>query len=649
MKEKIKVPSKVRDRKTLVRLANHHVIKLGTTSQAFSSTSEAGEMISAAAVGEISQEFSGPISKPSDARAIEIPVEDPDKPSVDLRRRPKGLIRWIKYLPGRIKRFWFIFFPILTEEQLQEKRWNKLTLLEGRKYARTAAELLGSLGMEQLQDSPSPDKPKRLKRIVFGGIWRDELFTKIVLSVRLETKYRPDRVHFSDLSRDPLYSNELLMPMHHYTKWEGDEAALTLTIFRHGLDGLPEKIGTEPLWKRTPELAPPFAVPVGFSNNSAVHFIDPTEFPHLLVTGTTGHGKSNFINQMLCFWLKRGLTPADLQLVLFDLKRGMEFGDYENLPHLYKDDVITSGIVDNIDQFMPAMRQLQLVLERRIEKFKAHGFKNLEEFNKAARPQDRVPAIFVLIDEWALIRLSRSGQGVSAADKIATKLADEVAEHILKEGIGTDLEKLAAAENEFAKQVLKLRQSRHFGLEAEDRLSKFAAIARAGGMFVVLATQHPSMEVINGLIRCVFGTKVVFSTSIGGSMSALGNQDAVGLQYKGRAILEYQGEHILLQTPIINHTEIKTIIRKAISGERMGITDKLEIGITDILKYALSQFDGYLDSRKLFAIFRSQGVGKTWLEKELRSLAGKEVTLSGITYKVVLPRDHSTARRLIKV
>jgi hypothetical protein len=645
VKEKIKIPAKVHDRKTLVRVARHLGVRLGTSSQAFSSTSEAADKTSEAAVGEISQAFSGPMSESmSSGKPVEIEYDTKDKPSVDLRKRPKGPIKSIKEFPGKVKGFWRDLFPIPTEEQ----RWNKLALREGRKYAKNAADILGSLGMEQILKDPNPQMPKRIKKIVFAGIWRDKFFNKIVLSVRLENKFRPDRVHFSDLSRDPLYSNELLMPMHHHTRWEGDEAALTLTVMRKGVDGLPPQIGIEKVWEQTPDTAPQFAIPVGVSQNSATHFIDPTEFCHLLVTGSTGKGKSNFVNQLLNYWLKRGLTPAELQLVLFDLKAGMEFSDYENIPHLYRDEVITTGILYSIDQFMPAMRQLQLVLERRMNKIKLSGHKNLVEYNQACKPADKMPTIFLVIDEWALIRLSRSGQGQSASDKVATKLADEVAEHILKEGIGNDLEKLAAAENEFAKQVLKLRQSRHFGLEAEDRLSKFAAIARAGGMFCILATQHPSAEIINGLIRCVFSTKVVFSTSIGGSMSALGDQSAVGLSVPGRAILEYQGDHVLLQTPEIKHSQIKNIIRDVKAGKKMSLSDSTEIGIEDILRYALTQFDGDLDYRRLWENFRSQGVGRDWLKGELRKLDGKEIFISGTAYKIVLPKDHSTARKLIK-
>jgi hypothetical protein len=104
----------------------------------------------------------------------------------------------------------------------------------------------------------------------------------------------------------------------------------------------------------------------------------------------------------------------------------------------------------------------------------------------------------------------------------------------------------------------------------------------------------------------------------------------------------------LLQTPEIKHSQIKNIIRDVKAGKKMSLSDSTEIGIEDILRYALTQFDGDLDYRRLWENFRSQGVGRDWLKGELRKLDGKEIFISGTAYKIVLPKDHSTARKLIK-
>jgi hypothetical protein len=190
---KSKIPPNVTDARLLKSMARRRGIKLGTTSQAYISTSETAESTSGAATSDPSVEISGPISEPVNGKPVVIPLEDPDQPSVDLRRQPKGIIRWIKYLPGRIRRFYQILNPPLTPEQLEgrelfklEKSRNKLGGREARKYARLASEKLAQLGLRELLNSPSPDKPKRLKLVRWGMWTRDQLFTKIILSMRTD-------------------------------------------------------------------------------------------------------------------------------------------------------------------------------------------------------------------------------------------------------------------------------------------------------------------------------------------------------------------------------------------------------------------------------------------------------------------------------
>src|SRR5690606_34239799 len=77
----------------------------------------------------------------------------------------------------------------------------------------------------------------------------------------------------------------------------------------------------------------PWAVAMGVTNNRKLIYADAREWPHLLVAGATGGGKSVFLNQMLCSLLQRH-SPANLQLVLIDLKGGLEFWPYQDIPHL---------------------------------------------------------------------------------------------------------------------------------------------------------------------------------------------------------------------------------------------------------------------------------------------------------------------------
>jgi hypothetical protein len=459
-------------------------------------------------------------------------------------------------------------------------------------------------------------------------------------------KHLPAYVRVSELGRDPLYSDELLPTIGHFVKWNSDDYGVTLTIFRHGLDGLPERVVIDELWKRCPENKPPLTVAVGFGDNSSTHFINPDEYPHLLITGGTGWGKSNMINQLICFWLDRGITPNELQLVLIDLKKGMEFSSYEHLPHLYRDDTIKTGIVEELEGVLPTMRRMQEIRDQRMEHIKKAGYKSFQEYNRGVKMVDRIPAIFLVFDEWAKIRLSRSGMGPKALVKEVTVLANKTIMDIFKNRLHEDRTQLFDSLIEFGKGILKLRQSTHFGLEAEEMLAEFTNLARAAGMYVILSTQHPSREVLTGLIMINFPTRIVLNSSVGGSMAALGTQSAFKLEYKGRAILMDRGQEIKLQTPYISPNDIKAIVHKAITGKELKRTSGVDI--EEILTYSLNNLDGMLDITKLFSIFKAKKVRFDWIKASMRDAEGQEFILSGTKYRIS-PRRYRTPRHLSRI
>ena len=652
MTPKSKIPKTVTDTQLLRSMARRRGIILRTISRVFRHSASPTENVASTRNGKMGVDHTSQ-STPLHGKRVDIPVEDPDKPSTDLSRKPKGIIRKLKYLPGKLRHFWQILRPPLTPDQLEalefsklEKSRDRLAQKEGRRYGIQTSNKLAQLGMRELLNSPDPNKPRKLKLVRWSMITRDELFTKIVLRMNTNPKHLPAYVRVSELGRDQLYSDELLPTIGHFVKWDSDDYGVTLTIFRHGLDGLPEFVTTEDLWKRCPENKPPLTVAVGFGDNSSTHFIDPAEYPHLLVCGGTGWGKSNTVNQILCFWLYRGITPKELQLVLFDLKKGMEFSSYENLPHLYQDDVVKTGIIEDLEGVLPTLRRMQEVRDVRMERIKKAGYKNFQDYNRGVKQIDRLPAIFLVFDEWAKIRLSRSGMGPMALVKEVTHLANTTVMDIFKKRLHEDRIKLYDSILDFGKGVLKLRQSKHFGLEAEEMLAEFTNLARAAGMYVILSTQHPSKEVLTGLIMINFPTRIVLNSSVGGSMAALASQGAFGLEYKGRAVLLDRGQETKLQTPYISPDTIKGIVHKAITGQELKRTNG--VGIEEVLTYSLEHLDGMLEVTKLFQIFKDKKVRKNWLYDNLREAEGQEYILSGTTYRVS-PRGNHAARRLIRI
>ena len=658
MSPRSKIPTNIHDTNLVRSMARRRGMVLKTISHFFRNSSSPLANTSTAHGGKMGKDHNN-ISeavhpKPSDAE-----VEDALKPSIDLSKQPKGIVRWVKRFPGRVKKIYQTIHPPLTEEQIEEleaarreKALDKLCILEARKYAARASDKLAQLGMRELLNSPDPNKPKKLKKVRWSGFFRDALGNKILLVMDTNPKHLPVYVRVSELGRNPLYSDEMLPTLNKYSQWNSEDWGVGLTIYRHGLEGLPERVSTDELWKRCPDNKPPLTVAVGFGDNSSTHFINPATYPHLIISGGTGWGKSNMVHQIISFWLHRGIQPSDLQLVLFDLKKGMEFNSYENLPHLYRDDVIQTGIIEDLEGVLPAMRRMQEVRDTRMETIKHAGYKNFEDYNLGVPVEKRIPAVFLIFDEWAKIRLSRSGTGAKALVASVLRLAKEAEAIISQRRTLTGTHRRVDISDvliNFGKEVLKLRQSKHFGLEAEEMLAEFTNLARAAGMYVILSTQHPSKEVLSGIIMINFPTRIIFNSSVGGSMAALGSQGAFGLEYKGRAILMDRGQETKLQTPFISQETINAIVHKAITGKDIGRVTG--IGIETILQHSLEKLDGNLGITKLYQIFRTKemgGVGWDWLKAALHEAEGKEYILSGTTYRVI-PAGYKVARRLIRI
>jgi hypothetical protein len=647
-----KIPTNITDTRLLRSMEKRRNILARTVSRVFQNQSKPLANTASSQNGNIGQEQSS-TSTPVINPKHDIPCDDPLEYCTDVSKKPKGLIRWAKLLPGRIKRYYWILFPKPTAEELEdlrleniEKEKDKIAITEMRVFMGKSARKLGQLGMRDLLNSPDPNKPKKLKLVRFSAMARDVLNNKLVMRLDTEPSHLPTYVQVSKLGRDDVYSDEMLPTLGKYSQWDSQNYGVTLTVFRHGLEGLPEHVSIEELWKKMPDNKPPYTVAIGFGDNSSTHFIDPSEYPHLLVSGTTGWGKSNMLNNILCLWLNRGLTPEQIQFVLFDLKKGMEFSSYENLPHLYKDEEIKTGIIEDLEGVLPALHRMQVVRDQRMDIIKKNGCKSFQEYNLDVPPSKRLPAIFLFFDEWAKIRLSRSGSGPKALAREVIELANKAIMNIFKDRAQDDRGMLFDALVEFGKAVLKLRTAKHFGLEAEEMLAEFTNLARAAGMFVVLATQHPSKEVLSGLIMINFPTRIVLKSSVGGSLAALGTRSAFSLEHKGRAILLDRGIETKIQTPEIKPENIKFIVHKAITGESLGNINGISLDY--ILKYALENLGGALDGLELYKTFKEQNVRYRWILQALREAEGKEFVISGTKYKVN-HKGKNAPRQLIRV
>ncbi|MQY81789.1 MAG: DNA translocase FtsK [Dehalococcoidia bacterium] len=195
---------------------------------------------------------------------------------------------------------------------------------------------------------------------------------------------------------------------------------------------------------------------------------DLTRMPHLLIAGATGSGKTVCLNAVIsCLLLNN--TPFDTRFIMIDPKR-VELTPYNSIPHL-----ATPVIVDT-SKALSTLRWLSQEMDQRYQKLASAGVRNIEGYNKNREGADKLPYMVLIIDELA--------------DLMMTSF-DEV----------------------------------------EHTLCRLAQLARATGIHLVVATQRPSVDVVTGLIKANFPTRISF---------------AVTSQVDSRTILDSTGAEKLL-------------------------------------------------------------------------------------------------------
>lgn len=195
-------------------------------------------------------------------------------------------------------------------------------------------------------------------------------------------------------------------------------------------------------------------VPMGMDVYGNIVTKNLAEAPHMLVAGTTGSGKSVFINVLIRALIAQN-TAEQMRLVLIDPKR-VELSGYKDDPHLMAKPIY------EVDDAIETLIWLTEEMERRYEALERIGARNIEEYN-AVVPS--MPRIVVVVDEFADLILQTKAK--------------------------------------------KAKGERN---QAEDAIVRLAQKARAVGIHVVLGTQRPSVDVVTGIIKANFPTRVAFAT-----------------------------------------------------------------------------------------------------------------------------------------
>jgi DNA segregation ATPase FtsK/SpoIIIE, S-DNA-T family len=235
-------------------------------------------------------------------------------------------------------------------------------------------------------------------------------------------------------------------------------------------------------------------LPLGKDVSGMPVIADMARMPHLLVAGSTGSGKSVAINTFLCGLLLRH-TPDELKLILVDPKM-VEMIVYNHIPHLL------SPVVTELERVVPTLKWATREMERRYKIFARHGVRNLDSYKQLARKRadlEPMPYIVIVIDELA------------------------------------DLMMMAPD-------------------EVETYICRLAQMARATGIHLIIATQRPSVDVITGLIKANFPSRIAFAVTsqvdsrvildVHGADQLLGRGDMLYMAADSAKLVRIQGTYV---------------------------------------------------------------------------------------------------------
>ena len=212
---------------------------------------------------------------------------------------------------------------------------------------------------------------------------------------------------------------------------------------------------------------------------------DLAKMPHLLVAGSTGTGKSVSINAMILSLLYRA-DPRDVRVIMVDPKM-LELSMYEGIPHLLL------PVVTNPKKASLALNWAVREMERRYKLMSDKGVRNIDGYNRKLAKEEKD-------------KNSKRQQGLNN-DDVVDLMEEDLPEIEIAEGEVLDhghLPYIVVIVDELADLMMVA------GREIEESIARLAQMARAAGIHLILATQRPSVDVITGLIKANFPTRLSF-------------------------------------------------------------------------------------------------------------------------------------------
>ena len=297
-----------------------------------------------------------------------------------------------------------------------------------------------------------------------------------------------------------------------------------------------ENLGRKPIRYQTLMSNPVFvnskyAIPLalGVSISGEPMYYDLAKMPHMLIAGRTGSGKSVFVQSLITSFVYH-FTPDKGKLMIIDPK-AVDFAVWENIPHLITP--IVTDAVESVNALKWAVRNM----EERYQQLKKMAVRNIGEYNEKVRS------------------LRESGEVLTEQVVVGKDEETGEFEYETKEVDLSDMPYLAIIIDEVADLMSVARK------DVEMCVQRLAAKARAAGIHLVMATQRPSADVITGVIKSNFPTRISFQArSPIDSMTSLGEKGAEQLLAMGDMLFSEAGRPaVRIHAALVDSAELKRI------------------------------------------------------------------------------------------
>lgn len=318
---------------------------------------------------------------------------------------------------------------------------------------------------------------------------------------------------------------------------------------------------------------------------------DLTKMPHLLVAGTTGSGKSVAINTMILSLVYR-LSPDECKMIMIDPKM-LELSIYDAIPHLI------TPVVTEPKKAVIALKWIVKEMENRYRMMSYLNVRNVINYN-----QKITEAMNNGIELERVVQIGfNSTTGKPLFEKIPLKM--ETFPYIV------------VIVDEMADLMLVA------GKDIECSIQRLAQMARAAGIHIIMATQRPSVDVITGVIKANFPTRISFAvTSKIDSRTILGEQGAEQLLGMGDMLYMASGGKIIrVHGPFVSDDEVQNIVDHLKTQGEPNYME--EITREDENSFAESEGETDDEENDLYnqavaIIQRDQKVSTSYIQRQLR-------------------------------